>query len=127
MKRIGVITTNKVLGQSLSKAIQAQPELQFDIYLLLSLEQALLDVEVLKIEVALIDVMNGDAAEKTALIVFCEKLRQAVPDCRMLLLVSQDDKAGRKMAIEAVRTRRADDFVFYDTSLDYLLAKLSAI
>lgn len=127
MKKIGIVTTNKVLAQSLVKAAKTQPELVFSLYPLLNLEQAALDVEVLKIDVALIDVMNGDKAEKTAVIALCEKLRQTVPDCRLLLLVSQTDSAGRKMAIEAVRDSQADDFVFYDTSLDYLFAKLAAI
>lgn len=127
MKKIGLITTNKVLAQSLAKATQMQPEWPLDFYLLLNLEQASLDVEVLRIEVALIDVMSGDVAERSAVIAFCENLRQVVPSCRLLLLVSQDDKAGCKMAIEAVKSHRVDDFVFYDASLEYLMAKLSAI
>ena len=28
------------------------------------------------------------------------------------------------MAIDAIKSRAADDFVFYDTSLEYLFAKL---
>jgi len=31
------------------------------------------------------------------------------------------------MAIDAIKNKTADDFVFYDTSLDYLFAKLAAM
>lgn len=121
-----MITTNRVLAQSLSKAIKAQPELRFEFHPLLNWEQAALDAEVLNIDVALVDVADGGDGELAAAKI-CETLRREAPGCRLLLLISQNYRAGRAMAIEAVRRREADDFVFYDTSLDYLFTKLSSI
>ena len=37
-----------------------------------------------------------------------------------------EQAAVRKVAVEAKNTALADDFVFYDSSLTYLLAKLAA-
>jgi len=117
MKRIGIVTTNKVLAQSLAAAVNGCPDWGFEPFLLLDPNQAALDAEVLRLDAAVVDA--GAAMEGS-----CETLRKTAPDCRLLLLVPQD---GRRHAIKAVRSKAADDFVFYDASLDYLLAKLAAI
>lgn len=126
MKKIGFITTNKVLAQSLAAAVKSNPKLGFDPFLLLNPHQASLDAEVLEIDVAVIDVIDGASKKAEPILSFCEKLRVTLPACRLLLLVSQDDKSGQKMAIDAMKSKVADDFVFYDTSLEYLFAKLAA-
>lgn len=126
MKKIGFITTNKVLAQSLAAAVRNSPALEFEPFLLLNPGQASLDAEVLKIDIAVVDVMDGASKEIETAGSLCEKLRGAVPGCRLLLLVSQDDRTGRKMAIRAMKSKTADDFVFYDTTLEYLFAKLAA-
>ena len=127
MTKIGFITTNKLLGQSLSAAINAQPELDFESYLLLNLQQAALDIDVLKIDVAIVDVLDAAAAETKTTLELCEKVRRISPNCRILLFLYQDDTLGKQLAVEVVRAQIADDFVFYDTSLEYLFAKLSAL
>ena len=126
-KKIGFITTNRVLAQSLVAAIKHYPDLAFDSFLLLDGGQAVLDAEILNIDVAVIDVIEGATDETRTISALCGALRRVTPSCRLLLLLSQDDRAGRDMAIEAVKSKTADDFVFYDTSLDYLLAKLIAL
>jgi len=118
MKRIGFVATNKVLAQSLADTAKNHPEWGIELVLLLNPGQAALDAEVLKIDAAMIDVGPEEAEG------FCEALRRASPGCRLLLLAP---KTERKMAIRAVRSRAADDFVFYDASLEYLFAKLAAI
>lgn len=127
MKNIGFITTSKVLAQSLAAAVKCNPELGFEPFLLLDPRQASLDAELLKIDAAVVDVTDGASSETEATLSFCKRLRASLPDCRLLLLVSQDDMTGRETAIRAVKEKLADDFVFYDTSLEYLFAKLAAL
>jgi len=121
MKKIGFITTNKVLAQSLAAAAKGRPDLEFEPYLLLNPRQAALDVDVLRLDAAIVDVADGIPVEEAE--AFCRGLR-GTAGCRLLLLVP---KAARRMAIRAVKNNAADDFVFYDTSLDYLFTKLAAI
>ena len=118
MKKIGFVTTNKVLAQSLAAMVRSHPDWGFEPFLLLNSTQIALDATILKLDIAVIDVAD------TALEASPETLRRAVPDCRLLLLVP---KASRKMAIKAIKSKTADDFVFYDSSLDYMFAKLAAI
>lgn len=126
VKKLGFITTNKVLAQSLATTVRDAPGLGFAPFLLLNPRQAALDAEMLHIDVAVVDIVDGATEEAAEVLPLCIKLREILPLCRVLLLVSQEDKTGKKMAIDAMRTKVADDFVFYDASLDYLFAKLAS-
>ena len=125
MTKIGFVTTNKVLAQSLSAAVSVRPDLKFESFQLLNPAQVLLDAQVLGIDAAVIDVFAWPLKEASGIADFCGRIHQLLPDCRILLLLSQDDDEGRAAAVNAVRGNDADDFVFYDTSLEYLFAKLS--
>lgn len=126
MKKIAFITTNKILAQSLDAAISAMSNLKFEFFMLLDPNQALIDAEIFEIDIALIDVMDRGTKEKQTLLPFCELLHEKLPACKILLLVSQDDPTNRKIASRAKKDKIVDDFVFYDASLKYLFAKLSA-
>lgn len=126
MKKIALITTNKLLAQSLASAIKGMPSSEFEPFLLLNPNQALMDAEIFNIDIALIDVRNSGAIEKESPLFFYQALHDSLPNCHLLLLVSQDDQASRKMAAEAKERSIVDDFVFYDASLKYLLAKLAS-
>ena len=125
MKKIGFATTNKVFAQSLATSVEKNPALGFVPYLLLNPNQAAIDAEALGIDVAVVDVISG-ITDAEQILSFCRKLRQTVPGCRLMLLVSQNDKAGCELAIKATKNSNADDYIFYDASLQYLFAKLSA-
>lgn len=132
MKKIAFITNNNILAESLEETIKAMSKNQFDFFLLLNPQQVLMDVEILEIDVALIDMalfdLNQISKDDKKLHCFlCEKIHKNIPDCKILLLLSQDDQLNRKVALAAKVDRMIDDFVFYDTSLKYLLAKLSTL
>lgn len=126
MKKLALITTNKILAQGLDAAIKAMTDSNFEFFMLLDAKQALLDAEVFEVDIALIDVMCRDKHEKERLLSFCELLNKRLPACHLLLLVWQDNIEGREMANIAKKEGFVDDFVFYDASLKYLFAKLAA-
>jgi len=126
MKNIGIITTSRIFAQSFSLIVKERPELEFKLFLLLDPNQALLDAEIIKIDAAVIDITNNASKNFENMLRFCEELRKNIPGCHILLLVSQEDRGDCKMVIEAVKNKTADDYVFYDASLEYLLAKLAA-
>jgi len=126
MKNIGIITTSRIFAQSFSLIVKERPELEFRLFLLLDPHQALLDAEIMKIDAAVIDITDNASKHFEDILRFCGELRKILPGCHILLLVSQEDSEDCKMAAEAVKTKKADDYVFYDASLDYLLAKLAA-
>lgn len=131
MKKIALITTNKILAESLSSAIKSIPNLKLDLILLLNPKQALLDVEILEIDIAIIDMSFTDTIDynlpgKEKSLSFYKEIIKILPNCHILLLVSQADKAKREIAAQAKIKKLVDDYMFYDSSLKYLIAKLKA-
>lgn len=127
MKNIGFITTNKVLAQSLAILIKSNPDLELEPFLMLNLGQAALDAEIMGIDIAVVEVIAGMSNGDGAIWTLCNTLRRTVPNCQILLLVQQDDPALQDKVLEAIKNKSVDDFVFCDSSLDYLLAKLLTI
>ena len=123
MKKIGFITRNKVLVQSFCAAVEAKQEEIFQILPMLDYKQAALDAQVLSIDIAIVD---GNQEIGTAL-QLCGQLRTSVPRCKILFMVGQQSRADMEIAVAAKRSGRIHDFLFYDASLDYLIAKLSSM
>ena len=127
MKRIGFITKNKVLAQSLATLIKSNQDLPFEPYVFHNFEQAAIDAQIFEIDVAVVGTVAEDSEASGAVMSLCSDLRQTSPDCQILLLVEQESRHSRDEAMKAVSTKTVDDYVFQDTSLDYLLAKLLAL
>lgn len=58
VKKIGFITTNKVLAQSLAAAVRSNPDLRLEPFLLLNPHQATLDADLAGIDIAVVDVIT---------------------------------------------------------------------
>ena len=105
MKTVLFISSNKMLGQGLSAAFQSKPELDF-------LWAVILDI--------------ADQADMEQAVEICRSIRRNEQDVKILLLVRPEQAVVRKIAVDTKNAGLADDFVFYDSSLTYLLAKLAA-
>ncbi len=127
MKKIGFITENKLFAQSLASIIRHYPDLEFEPCFLMDPKQAVLDADIQEIDIAVVDMTLAVLARPEEVGALCEKLRMAGAVRRILLLVQQNDHARRDAAITAIKSKIADDYVFFDTSLDYFLTKLLAL
>ena len=127
MKTVLFISSNKVLGQGLSAAIQAKPELDFLWAAQLHYPQAIVGVDIFHADVVILDIVDQADMEQTVEI--CRSIRQDEQDkdIKILLLVRPEQAVVRKVAVDTKNAGLADDFVFYDSSLTYLLAKLDAL
>ncbi len=103
MKKIGFITTNRVLAQSLAAAIRHYSDLEFEPCLLTNPNQVILDAEVQNIQTAVIDMTRSAYYEPHSVLILCEGLRRALPSVKALLLVPQGDPAAKDMAMLAIR------------------------
>lgn len=57
----------------------------------------------------------------------CDAIRDELPGCKQVLLSSESDADSCRAAIEAKRENRIDDFLYYDTSVNYLFSKLESL
>lgn len=125
MKTVLFISSNKVLGQGLSAAIHAKPELDFLWAAQLNYPQAIVGVDIFHADVVILDVV--DQVDVELAVEICRSIRQNEQNIKILLLVRPEQAVVRKVAVDTKNAGLADDFVFYDSSLTYLLAKLEAL
>ena len=125
MKTVLFISSNKMLGQGLSAAFQSKPELDFLWTAQLNYPQAIVGIDIFLADVVILDI--ADQADMEQAVDICRSIRQNEQDIKILLLVRQEQAVVCKVAVDAKNTDLADDFVFYDSSLPYLLAKLAAL
>ena len=125
MKTVLFISSNKMLGQGLSAAIQTKSELDFLWATQLNYPQAIVGVDVFRADVVVLDIV--DQVDMELAVAICRSIRQNEQDVKILLLVRPEQAVVRKVAVDTKNAGLADDFVFYDSSLTYLLAKLEAL
>ncbi|MCI5691289.1 MAG: hypothetical protein MR286_10550 [Clostridiales bacterium] len=125
MKTVVFISSNKVLGQGLSAAMQPRPELKFQWVAQLNDPLAVLGIDVFHADVVILDIV--DQADMDRSVEICQTVRRKKWDVKILLLVRPGQAGVRNVAVDAKNRGLADDFVFYDSSLTYLLAKLEAL
>lgn len=125
MKTVLFVSSNKILGQGLSAAILSKPEFDFRWEAQLQYSQALVGADVFHADVVLLDV--ADQVDMKRALEICQSLRQNSQTTKILLLVRPEQAAVRAQAVDAKNAGQVDNFVFYDSSLSYLLAKLAAL
>ena len=125
MKKIMIVSPNKVLAQGLMSTVQNRPGLNFEWLAQLGYSEAAIGVDVYHADVVILDVMDEVVADEV--LELCRTLRKGNSGICLLLLVRQDQSNVRTMAVKAKQAGIADDFVFYDSSLAYLFAKLAAL
>ena len=125
MKTALFVSSNKILGQGLSAAILSKPEFDFRWEAQLQYSQAIVGADVFHADVVLLDV--ADQVDMKRALEICQSLRQNSQTTKILLLVRPEQAAVRAQAVDAKNAGQVDNFVFYDSSLSYLLAKLAAL
>ena len=99
MKTVLFISSNKVLGQGLSAAIQAKPELDFLWAAQLHYPQAVVGVDIFHADVVILDIV--DQADMDQAVGICQPLRQVEQDLKILLLVRPEQSAVCSRVIDA--------------------------
>ena len=125
MKTVLFVSSNKILGQGLSAAILSKPEFDFRWEAQLQYSQAIVGADVFHADVVLLDV--ADQVDMKRALEICQSLRQNSQTTKILLLVRPEQAAVRAQAVDAKNAGQVDNFVFYDSALSYLLAKLAAL
>lgn len=125
MKTIIFISANKILGQGLSAAILSKAEIDFQLTAQFNYSQGVVGADVFHADVVILDV--ADQSDMDYAVEICRSLRQSDRMIKILLLVRPEQEIVRTKAVDVQNAGLIDNFVFYDNSLTYLLAKLEAL
>ena len=76
---------------------------------------------------ALIEVAENEEYGMDYCLALCGWLQKETPECKLLLMCPESDTECVEAAIAAKRSNQISDFIFYDTSLEYLVSKLLSL
>jgi len=125
-RRVLLVMQKRVLSDAL--IAQTSTDTRFNFETEPKYAFAALTAEACSPEIVLVEIPESGPwkpAEKCFAV--CDVIRRQLPDCKVVILCSADDKGAYQAAIKAKQESRIDDFLFYDNSSHYLLSKLEAL
>ena len=77
--------------------------------------------------IALVEIpeKNGYPAAET--LELCGEIKKASPSCKIVLMCPEQDKESVYICTEAKKKNEIEGFLFYDTTVDYLVAILESL
>ena len=57
----------------------------------------------------------------------CDDIKEASPGCKIMLMCPERDKESVAVCEEAVKSGKVEDYVFFETSPEYLTSKLKTM
>ena len=68
---------------------------------------------------------HGDPALETLDV--CDDIREVCPFCKIMLMCPEQDQKSVDACVEAKRQGKIEDYIFYDTTPEYLTSKLKSL
>ncbi len=125
MKIVALIMQRTSLAQGLMTKVRNVPDIQLCFEP--DYDNAVITIRKHLANVALLEVSEDGAHNIGFCLTLCAWIRKVTPHCRLMLMCPEGQKEVIHSAIEAKRKGEIDDFVFYDVSLDYLVASLESL
>lgn len=125
MQKVLLVMARKMLAQSFVRSMIGDN--RFDFVVETNYDKALLTATSCSPHTAVVEIAeSGEQPELIALNV-CRQLRDFKPGCKLLLLCPESSEAAKDAAVSAKKDGSVDDFIFYDSSVEYLLKKLESM
>ncbi|MDO4710366.1 MAG: hypothetical protein Q4A75_00195 [Peptostreptococcaceae bacterium] len=125
MQRILLGLHRKLLAQSIAETMRE--DARFVFYTEYCAKNIPLAIQNYDIEIAVIEVPESGSDPAGEKLELCREIAKASPGCKLLLMCSEDSEQSKRAMVEAKQKGEIEDFVFYDSSLEYLITKLESM
>lgn len=122
MQTIVLLMRRKPIAQGFTQSLKSNP--QIHIVYEPHYQNAHATIGAHEAGVALIEIGETDEYAISRCLLLCKTLRKKTPRCKLVLLCPEQNEESVLEAVAAKKDGRIDDFMFYDTSFNYLAAKL---
>ena len=120
-----LVLRRKIIAEALIKAFEKNRSMEtFSVY---DYESAGPAAESRKPHLALVEIPESYGSPALETLDVCDKIKKASPSCKILLMCPELDKESVYLCTEEKKQGGIDDFVFFDSSMEYLVAKLEAL
>ena len=124
-KDVMLVLCRKVISGLLIEAIQKRIEMAaFGVY---EFNKAKNMALVRQPKIALVEIPERHGTPSQDALDVCEEIKEVSPGCKVMLICPENDEGSVKACLDAVKKGKVNDFLFYDSSVDYLIAKLESL
>jgi len=89
--------------------------------------RALMTAEILQPDAAVLEIPESGEWDAEHCIRLCGTLTRHLPDMKLMILCPEDNPEACRRTEQALKDGLIRDYVFYDTSTQYLISKLEAL
>jgi len=90
-------------------------------------ENAVTSAAVYMPDIVLVEIPENYGTPALDTLEICENVKDTSPGCKIVLLCPEQDKKSVHICVEAKKQGKVEDFLFYDSGVDYLVSKLEAL
>ena len=120
-----LVLCRRVISDLLIEAIEKRPDMKaIGIY---NFSEARSAAATYTPQIALVEIPERNGEPALDALDVCLDISESSPGCKIVLLCPEQDKKSVEVCIEAKKHKRIDDFLFYDSSVDYLVSKLASV
>ena len=125
MRCVLLVMKRKLLADALEKGLRENPRFRFCAEY--AYENALLTADCVAPQIVVLEIPDSGAWTPEKCLALADALRARTPAPRLMVLCPESSPAACAQTVQALRAGRIDDFVYYDTSWQYLVSKLEAL
>ena len=125
MKKVMLVMYRKFIAQNLVKSMTDNS--RFEFFTEYNYKNAPAAANFFEPSLALVEIPESESGQAMDYIAVCAKIKKAAPRCKLMLFFSENSPESKSAAIAAKRLGELDDFVFFDTSWNYLVSKIEAL
>ena len=120
-----LLLCRRVIADLLIKTIERNNDVEaFGVY---DYKNAVTSAAARKPDIALVEIPEKHGTPALDTLEICEGIKAICPGCKIVLLCPEQDKDSVSASVEAKKQGKIEDFLFYDSGVDYLVSKLEAL
>lgn len=125
LRKLMLIMHRKILVETLISGLRDYNEFEFIAEY--DYNEAQTAVCVNQPEIILLEIPESGAVTSKDCLTFCDAVKEKNRSCKIMLLCPERNADACICTEQALHDKRIDDFVYYDTSMRYLVSKLRAL
>lgn len=120
-----LVLCRRVIAGLLVEAIQKR--IDMEVFGLYEYNKAKNMAELRKPKIALVEIPERHGFPVQYVLDVCKDIQEASPGCKIILICPENNEESVEATLKAKKEGEIDDFLFYDLSVDYLVAKLETL
>lgn len=120
-----LLLCRKIIAQLLTDAIEERAHAE--VFCVYDFNSAVSAAMTRRPALALVEIPERNASPASDTLAVCAEIQRVSPGCKIILLCPENDKESVHVCVKEKKRGNIEDFLFYDSSVEYLASKIKAV